>query len=63
MFKTYLAHAMAQAVSDWPVIAEAWVQSHAIPCETSGGQSGMGFSTNFSYKLIHLLLMLCNLSI
>jgi len=43
MSKTYLAHAMAQAVSDWPLTAEAWVLSHAIPCETSGGQSGTGF--------------------
>lgn len=43
MSKTYLANAMAQALSEWPLTAEAWVQSHAIPCETSGGQVAQGF--------------------
>jgi hypothetical protein len=31
---------MAQAVGLWPLTAESWVQSRAIPCEVCDGQSG-----------------------
>jgi hypothetical protein len=30
---------MAQAVSRWPVTAEALVRTQVIPCGTGGGQS------------------------
>jgi hypothetical protein len=43
---SYLDHAMAQAVSRQPLIAEAWVRAHVSPCGICGGQSGTG--TGFS---------------
>jgi hypothetical protein len=33
---------MAQAVSRWPLTAEAWVRSRVSPCGIYGGQSGTG---------------------
>jgi hypothetical protein len=48
----YLAgRAMAQAVSRWPLIAEARVRARVNPCGISGGQSGTGqvFSEYFGF--------------
>jgi hypothetical protein len=41
---------MAQAVSRWPLTAEAWVRARVEPCGICGGQSGTeaGFSPSSS---------------
>jgi hypothetical protein len=49
MPRTYLAHAMAHAVSHRPLTAEAWVQSHASPCEICGVQSVIGTTFSLDY--------------
>jgi hypothetical protein len=68
----HMGYAMAQAVSRWPLTMEAQVQSEASPHEICGGQSGTRtsfssstsvffchyHSTNASYALIYLSLML-----
>jgi hypothetical protein len=33
---------MAQAVSRWPLTAEAWLRARVDPCGICGGQSGTG---------------------
>jgi hypothetical protein len=45
-----LDRAMAQAVSRWPLAAEAWVRARVDPCGIYGGQSGTeaGFSPSSS---------------
>jgi hypothetical protein len=35
-------HVMAQLVSSWPVVTEAWVLSYAGMCGIFGGYSGTG---------------------
>jgi hypothetical protein len=42
---------MAQAVSRWPVTAEARVRARVNPCRICGGQSGTGqvFSEYFGF--------------
>jgi hypothetical protein len=37
-----LRHAIAQAVSCWILITEAWLHSQHSPCEICGGQNGTG---------------------
>ena len=68
--------AMAPAVSCGPLNVKTWLHSTARPHGIGGGQSGTKtedslstsvfvchyHSTNAPYMLIHLLLMLCNLS-
>jgi hypothetical protein len=47
LFKLYnMDRAMAQAVSRWPLMAEARVRCPVSPCGICGGQSGTG--TRFS---------------
>ena len=67
---------MAQAVIHWPLNVETWLHSKASPHGICGGQSGtrtrVSLSTSVvfghyhftiaSYTLIHLSLILCNLS-
>jgi hypothetical protein len=56
----YLGHAVAWAVSNWPVTAEAWVHTKVSECGIYGGLSdlGAGFSASISFLLL-LLFHLC----
>jgi len=53
--RTCVGHAVAQAVSDWPVTAEAQVQTKASECGICGGLSGLGagLSVSTSYPPCH----------
>ena len=64
---------MAQAVSPQPTTVEAWLQSQTSPCGICGGQRALGqiflpvvqFSHIIVHQysiIIHLSLMLCNIS-
>jgi hypothetical protein len=56
---------MAQAVSRWPLTAEAWVDVRVCPCEICGGKSGtgigfspssLGFSSQYHYTVaLHII--------
>jgi hypothetical protein len=57
-----LGRAMAQAVSRWPLTAEARARSRVSPCGICGGQSGTGtgffpstsvFPVNFIPPVLH----------
>jgi hypothetical protein len=48
---------MAQAVSRWPLTAEAWVRARVNPCGICGGQSGTGqvFSEYFGFPCKYII--------
>lgn len=47
-----MGNAVAQAVSYWPVSAEAQVQTKASECEICGGLSGLGVGLSVSTSFL-----------
>jgi hypothetical protein len=47
-----LGHAMAKAVSHWPLTVETRVQLQANPCGICGGQSGIGSGLLLSISVL-----------
>jgi hypothetical protein len=57
VIRIYQGRAMAQAVSRWPLAAEARVRARVNPCEICGGQSGTGqvFSEYFGFPCKYII--------